>query len=149
MSSKQSPFPSMTLLLCGRPSWWDHSQWTDWVLEGTPLQFWKACVTKIFMWNLYSISTGLLEANINTLNTGELVAMSESVRASYHVGILLFGNLCSSKRMYSLSFWKKKMLPVGVLNLCVQNLCLLYIFYFSTHYSLLVVIFYMQNRPFS
>lgn len=149
MSSEQSPFPSMTLLLCGRPSWWDHSQWTDWVLEGTPLQFWKVCVTKIFMWNLNSISTGLLEANINTLNTGELVAMSESVRASYHVGILLFGNLCSSKRMYSLSFWKKKMLPVGVLNLCVQNLCLLYIFYFSTHYSLLVVIFYMQNRPFS
>lgn len=149
MSSEQSPFPSMTLLLCGRPSWWDHSQWTDWVLEGTPLQFWKVCVTKIFMWNLNSISIGLLEANINTLNTGELVAMSESVRASYHVGILLFGNLCSSKRMYSLSFWKKKMLPVGVLNLCVQNLCLLYIFYFSTHYSLLVVIFYMQNRPFS
>lgn len=130
MSSEQSPFPSMTLLLCGRPSWWDHSQWTDWVLEGMPLQFWKVCVTKIFMWNLNSISTGLLEANINTLNTGELVAMSESVRASYHVGILLFGNLCFSKRMYSLSFWKKKMLPVEVLNLCVQNLCLLYIFLF-------------------
>lgn len=147
MSSEQSPFPSMTLLLCGRPSWWDYSQWTDWVLEGMPLQFWKICVTKICMWNLNSISTGLLEANINILNSGELAAMGESVRASYHVGILLFGNLCFSKRMYSLSFWK--MLPVGVLNLCVQNLCLLYIFYFSTHYSLLVVIFYMQNRPFS
>lgn len=51
--------------------------------------------------------------------------------------------------MVSLSEKKKKLLPVGVLNLCVQNLCLLYIFYFSTHCSLLVVIFYMQNRPFS
>lgn len=117
-----------------------------------PLQFWKVYVTKIFMGNLNSISTGLLESNINILRTGELVAVGESVRASYHVRILLFENLCFSKRMYVWSLFlkkKKKLLPVGVLNLCVQNLCLLYIFYFSTHCSLLVVIFYMQNRPFS
>lgn len=130
MSSEQSPFPSMTLLLCGRPSWWDHSQWTDWVLEGMPLQFWKVCVTKIFMWNLNSISTGLLEANINTLNTGELVAMSESVRASYHVGILLFGNLCFSKRMYSLSFWKKNVACWGFKSMCAESLSPLHIFIF-------------------
>lgn len=73
-----------------------------------PLQFWKVYVTKIFMGNLNSISTGLLESNINILRTGELVAVGESVRASYHVRILLFENLCFSKRMYVGSLFLKK-----------------------------------------
>lgn len=99
-----------------------------------PLQFWKVYVTKIFMGNLNSISTGLLESNINILRTGELVAVGESVRASYHVRILLFENLCFSKRMYVGSlFLKKKKKTVacwGFKSMCAESLSPLHILFF-------------------
>lgn len=144
MSSEQSPFPSMTLLLCERQRWWVCSWWTDWVLVGIPLQCRKVSAAKILMWNLNPISSGLLKANVNVVKTGEFIAMGESLTANYSVVILLCRDLCFSDRMYSLlktvACWSFK-------AMCAESLSPLHILFFYSLFPF-CCIFYMQNRPF-